>query len=133
MGDVTNQEAIKPAQTKLSIAFCVFTSALCEIVCPIWSCLLLLYKENRYGEQAMTSFYNVRSSLPALSNGWGYTHSRALAVSTAMCFSCGCSDPAWRSFSRMLRLAFPRTLVPLLPRHSEGCSPGVRKGICQGR
>ncbi len=31
-GDVTNQEAIKPAQTKLSLACCVFTSALCETV-----------------------------------------------------------------------------------------------------
>ncbi len=31
-GDVINQEAIKPAQTKLSLAFCVFTSALCESV-----------------------------------------------------------------------------------------------------
>ncbi len=30
-------------------------------------------------------------------------------------------------FSRTLRLAFPRALVPLLPRHSEGCGPGVRK------
>ncbi len=34
-----NQEAIKPAQTKLSLAFCVFTSALCESVCLIWCCL----------------------------------------------------------------------------------------------
>ncbi len=55
VGDM-NQEAIKPAQTKLSLAFCVFTSALCEIVCPIWCCLSLLYKENRNGEQATTSF-----------------------------------------------------------------------------
>ncbi len=55
-GDVTNQDAIKPAKTKLSLAFCVFTSALCEIVCPICWCLSLLYKENRYGEQATTSF-----------------------------------------------------------------------------
>ncbi len=31
-----------PAQTKLSLAFCVFTSALCEIVCPIWFCLFLI-------------------------------------------------------------------------------------------
>ncbi len=29
-----------------------------------------------------------------------------------------------------LRLAFPGALVPLLPRHSEGYSPGVRKCIC---
>ncbi len=29
---VTNQEAIKSAQTKLSLEFCVFTSALCETV-----------------------------------------------------------------------------------------------------
>ncbi len=34
-----NQEAIKPAETKLSLAFCVFTSALCESVCLIWCCL----------------------------------------------------------------------------------------------
>ncbi len=34
-----NQEAIKPAQTKLSLAFCVFISALCESVCHIWCCL----------------------------------------------------------------------------------------------
>ncbi len=59
--------------------------------------------------------------------------SRALAVSTAMCFPCGRSDPAWRSFARTLRLAFPRALVPLLPRHSEGCGPGVRNGIGQRR
>ncbi len=32
MGDVMNQEAIKPAQTKLSLAFCVFTSTMCETV-----------------------------------------------------------------------------------------------------
>ncbi len=38
-GDVMNQEAIKPAQTKLSLAFCVFISALCESVCHIWCCL----------------------------------------------------------------------------------------------
>ncbi len=31
-GDIMNQEAIKTAQTKLSLAFCVFTSALCETV-----------------------------------------------------------------------------------------------------
>ncbi len=38
-GDDTNQEAIKPAQMKLSLAFCVFTSTLCESVCHIWCCL----------------------------------------------------------------------------------------------
>ncbi len=54
--------------------------------------------------------------------------SRALDVSTAMCFPCGHSDPTWRSFTTRA-LAFPRGLVPLLPRHSEGCSPGVRKWI----
>ncbi len=83
---------------------------------------------------------------PRCLNGWGYTHfcvaclgekhglrSRALAVSTAMCFARGRSDPAWRSFARTLRLAFPRALVPLLPRHSSGCGPGVRKGIGQRR
>ncbi len=32
---------------------------------------------------------------------------RALAVSTAMCFPCGRSDPAWHSLARTLRLAFP--------------------------
>ncbi len=53
----------------------------------------------------------------------------ACTVSTAMCFHCGRSNPAWHSFARMLRLTFPRALVPLLPRHSEGCGPGVRKGI----
>ncbi len=45
--------------------------------------------------------------------------SRALDVSTAMCFPSGHSDLAWRSFARTLRLAFPRALVPLLPRHSR--------------
>ncbi len=70
-GDVTNQEAIKPTQMKLSLAFCVFTSALCEIVCSIWCCLSLLHKENGYSEQATTSFYNVRYSLPALSTRVG--------------------------------------------------------------
>ncbi len=34
-----NQEAIKPAQTKLSLTFCVFTGALCQSVCHIWCCL----------------------------------------------------------------------------------------------
>ncbi len=55
------------------------------------------------------------------------------SVSTAMCFPCERSDPAWRSFARTLRLAFPRALVPLLLRHGEGCGPRVRKGICQRR
>ncbi len=32
-----------------------------------------------------------------------------------MCFLCRRSDPAWRSFARTLRLAFPRALVPQLP------------------
>ncbi len=32
-------EAIKPAQMKLSLAFSVFTSALCVSVCDIWCCL----------------------------------------------------------------------------------------------
>ncbi len=32
-------EAIKPAQTKLSLAFSVFTSTLCVSVCDIWCCL----------------------------------------------------------------------------------------------
>ncbi len=36
-GDVTNQEAIKPAQTKLSLAFCVFTSTLGETVLVLFS------------------------------------------------------------------------------------------------
>ncbi len=58
--------------------------------------------------------------------------SRALALSTAMCFPCGRSDPTWRSFAQALRLAFPRALVPLLPRHSEDCSPGVCKGSVSG-
>ncbi len=48
----------------------------------------------------------------------------------AMCFPCGHSDPAWCSFT-MRALVFPRALVQLLPRLSEGCSPGVRKWICQ--
>ncbi len=62
-----------------------------------------------------------------------HTASRALAVNTAMCFPCGCSDPTWRSFSkRTLRLTFPRALVPLLPRHSEGCGPGFAKGSVSG-
>ncbi len=62
---------------------------------------------------------------------------RVLAVSTAMCFLCRRSDPAWRSFARTLRLAFPRALVPQLPwrdfrnqlnkkkRHSINSSPAV--------
>ncbi len=58
----------------------------------------------------------------------GEEHARSALESTAMCFPCRYSDPAWRSFTvRALRLAFPRALVPLLLRHSEGCSPGVRK------
>ncbi len=84
--------------------------------------------------------YDVCSSLPVLFNGWGYTHSLycllgrgAHTVSVrerwlwALRYAYGRSDPAWRFFARTLRFAFPRALVPLLPRHSEGCVPGVRK------
>ncbi len=36
-----------------------------------------------------------------------------MTVSTARCFPCGHSDPAWRSFTKKtLRLAFPGALVP---------------------
>ncbi len=49
----------------------------------------------------------------------GEDHARSALESTAMCFPCGRSDPAWRSFPRALRLAFPRALVPLLPRHRK--------------
>ncbi len=58
----------------------------------------------------------------------GEEHARSALESTAMCFPCGHSNPTWRSFAmRTLRLAFPRAPVPLLLRHSKGCSPGVHK------
>ncbi len=41
-GDVTDQEAIKPAQTKLSLAFCIFTSTLWNCPCLIWCCLSVI-------------------------------------------------------------------------------------------
>ncbi len=57
VGDVMNQEAIKPAQTKLSHTCCVFTSTLCEIVYNTYLVLsVITLQENRYGEQATTSF-----------------------------------------------------------------------------
>ncbi len=52
--------------------------------------------------------------LPVWEKSMHGQRSRALAVSTAMCFPCGRSDPAWRSFARTVRLAFPRALVPRL-------------------
>ncbi len=55
---------------------------------------------------------------------------KALAVSTAMCFPCGHSDPTWRSFAmRVLRLVYPRALILLLPRHSKGCNPSVVNSV----
>ncbi len=38
--------------------------------------------------------------------------SRALAVSTAMCFPCGHSDPAWPCTMGALRLVFPGAFGP---------------------
>ncbi len=50
------QESIKPAQTKLSLAFCVFTSALCETVLVLFGV-----------------------------NGWGYTHSLCCLFGRGAC------------------------------------------------
>ncbi len=51
-----SQEAIKPTQTKLSLAFCVFTSALCESVCLFGVvCQYSLERKCSYGEQATAS------------------------------------------------------------------------------
>ncbi len=55
-GVIGTSERVTSQTGKLSLAFCFFTSALCEFVCPICCCLSLLYKENRYGVQATTSF-----------------------------------------------------------------------------
>ncbi len=84
------------------------------------------------------------SSLSALSNGWGYTHSLCCLFGRRACMVSAREHWLWA-----LRWASPadapippcvlsrgrlgRAPVPLLPRHSEGCSPGVRKGICQRR
>lgn len=57
-------------------------------------------------------------------------YSRVLAVSTVMCFPCGHSDPACRSFARSLRLAFPRAMVPLIAvmGFANGSISGARDG-----
>ncbi len=60
---------------------------------------------------------------------WGEEHTQS-AFENAGCEHCDMLTDAPIPpgvFSRTLRLAFPRALVPLLPRHSEGCGPGVRK------
>ncbi len=45
----------------------------------------------------------------------GEEHAQSALESTAMCFPCRHSDPAWCSFTmRALRLVFPRAPVPLL-------------------
>jgi len=65
----------------------------------------------------------------------GEEHSQSALESTVMCFLCGCSDAAWCSFARTLRLAFP-----MAPQGSPGLwscccrvnfSPGVCKWIFQ--
>ncbi len=137
-----NQKAIRPAQTKLSLAFCVFTSTLCESVCHIWCCLSIFIAVVMASKQEQAFRMCVRPCLRYLTGGdthilcvacLGEDHAQSALESTAICFPYGRYDPAWRSFARTLRLAFPRALVPLLPRHSESCSPGVRKWICQRR
>ncbi len=60
---------------------------------------------------------------------WGEKHTQSAFENTG-CEHCDMLTDAPIPpgvFSRTLRLAFPRALVPLLPRHSEGCGPGVRK------
>ncbi len=60
---------------------------------------------------------------------WGEEHTQS-AFESAGCEHCDMLTDAPIPpgvFPRTLRLAFPRALVPLLPRHSEGCGPGVRK------
>ncbi len=60
---------------------------------------------------------------------WGEEHTQSAFENTG-CEHCDILTDAPIPpgvFSRTLRLAFPRALVPLLPRHSEGCGPGVRK------
>ncbi len=43
----------------------------------------------------------------------GEEHARSALESTAMCFPCRHSDPAWRSFTmRALRLSFPQGTDP---------------------
>ncbi len=63
-----NQETIKPAQTKLSLAFCVFTSALCEIVCHYFN----TKRTDMASKQQQAFRMCVLPCLPYL-NGWGYT------------------------------------------------------------
>ncbi|CAM4631961.1 unnamed protein product [Leuciscus chuanchicus] len=64
-------------------------------------------------------------------------HSRVVTVCIATRFNCVRSDPAWlgsRSRSRdrdPFPIAFPRALVPPLPRHGGNHRPGVRKWIYQ--
>ncbi len=139
---VTNQEAIKSAQTKLSLEFCVFTSALCETVLVLFG-VVCQYSLLVMASKQQQAFRMCVHPCPRYLTGGdthilcvaclGEEHARSALESTAMCFPFGRSDPAWRSFVRALRLAFPRALVPLLPRHSKGCSPGVCKGNCWRR
>ncbi len=126
---------------------CLHKRSVWNCPCLIWCCLSVFNYKAEMPSKQQQVFRMCVHPCPRYVTGWGCTRylcclfgrgactgqrTKALAMSTAMCFPCGLSDPAWRSFiMRVLRLAFPRALVPRLPRHSEGCSPVVRKWICQ--
>ncbi len=122
-GDVTKQEAIKSAQTKLSLAFCVFTSALCEtvlvlfgVVCQ-YSLLVMASKQQQAFKMCVhpcPRYLTIHTFfvLPVWERSMhAQACSRALAVSTAMCFPCDL-DLAWRSFARAPGLRIPQGSGP---------------------
>ncbi len=136
-GDVTNQESIKPAQTKLSF-LCLHKRSVWNCPCLIWCCLSVFnYEAEMVSKQQQVFIMCVHPCPRYLTGGdihvlcvacLGEEHARAVLEGTG-CEHCDVLPlrilrSAWRSLTaRVLRLAFPRALVPLLPRHSKGCSP----------
>ncbi len=118
-----------------SQALCVKLSVQFGVVCHYFNT-----KRTDMASKKWQSFRVCVLPCPRYLNGWGYTHSlccllgrgpctvsaRECCESTAMCFSCGHSDPAWRSFTmRALRLAFTGALATVLG-FANGSVSGVR-------